>query len=296
MVHRVDGELGCWTAVEWRPAHLRGAVERLWHFRGRTAHPRERVLPSGLLQLIVQLDERYGAVRGADAGMALTPGTGASVTGGTGVERYPALVLSGQQLHASVIEAPARVSTVLGIDLTPEGACRLLRRPLHDLTGLDVDVRDLIGREADALADRCDAASRDARACLAAAGAWLEKRLRAAPALDPAIAWIAHRIRLRRGDVSIAALRDAAGLSAGQLAAGFRSQVGVTAKAYARLRRFHHAATRLRAGASPAEAALDAGYYDQPHLTVEFRQLSGLTPAAFAASLGYQMGLNVPED
>ncbi len=51
VTHRVDGELGCWTAVEWRPVHLRGVVERLWHFTGRTAHPRERVLPTGLLQL-----------------------------------------------------------------------------------------------------------------------------------------------------------------------------------------------------------------------------------------------------
>ena len=51
VTHRVDGELGCWTAVEWRPPHLRDAVDRLWHFTGRTAHPRERVLPTGLLQL-----------------------------------------------------------------------------------------------------------------------------------------------------------------------------------------------------------------------------------------------------
>ena len=41
--------------------------------------------------------------------------------------------------------------------------------------------------------------------------------------------------------------------------------------------------------------ALDAGYYDQPHLTAEFRELSGLTPAAFAASLGYETGVNLPE-
>ena len=57
LTHRVDGELGCWTAVEWRPVPLRDAVERFWHFTGRTAHPRERVLPTGLLQLVVHLDD-----------------------------------------------------------------------------------------------------------------------------------------------------------------------------------------------------------------------------------------------
>ncbi len=69
----------------------------------------------------------------------------------------------------------------------------------------------------------------------------------------------------------------------------------MTAKTYARIHRFHHAAARLRAGRSPIDVALDAGYYDQPHLTAEFRELSGLTPAAFAASLGYETGVNVPE-
>jgi methylphosphotriester-DNA--protein-cysteine methyltransferase len=277
VTHRVDGSLGDWVAVEWRPVQLRGVVQRLWHFAGRTAHPRERVLPSGLLQLVVHLGEPYGVVR-AD-----------------GIARCPPLVMSGQQTQPFVIQAPASACTVVGIEFTPEGAYRLLRRPLHELAGLDVDLNDVCGRDAAALADRCDAVAADPRACLAAAAAWIEARLAAADALDPAIAWIAGRIRRDRGNVTIGALRDAAGLTAGRLAAGFRAQVGVTAKTYARIQRFHHAAARLRAGRSPIDVALDAGYYDQPHLTVEFRELSGLTPAAFAASLGYDTGVNVPE-
>src|SRR6187455_623407 len=188
LTHRVDGELGCWTAVEWRPVHLRDAVERFWHFTGRTAHPRERVLPTGLLQLVVHLDARYGVVREG------------------GVERCPALVLSGQQTRPVVIEAPSCPSTVLGIELTPAGAWRLLRRPLHELGGQDVDLCDLVGAEAARLADRCHATASDARACLSAAAAWIETRLGRAPAVDPPIAWIADRIRRRRGNVVIGAL------------------------------------------------------------------------------------------
>jgi methylphosphotriester-DNA--protein-cysteine methyltransferase len=278
VTHRVDGELGCWTAVEWRPAHLREAIARVWYFTGRTAHPRERVLPTGLLQLVVHLDARYGVVRGG------------------GVERCPALVMSGQQTRPFVIEAPAGASTVLGIEFTPEGAWRLLRRPLHELAGQDVDLGELVGAEAARLADGCHAAAGDARACLSAAAAWVEGRLGLAPAVDPAIAWIAGRIRRARGDVAIGALRDAAGLSAVRLAAGFRAQIGVTAKTYARVHRFHHAAARLRAGGSPLAVALEAGYYDQPHLNADFRELSGLTPAAFAATPRYETGVNVPED
>jgi methylphosphotriester-DNA--protein-cysteine methyltransferase len=257
-------------------------VERLWHFTGRTAHPRERVLPTGLLQLVVHLDEAYGVVRE------------------DGLARCPPLVMSGQQTRPFVIQAPETACTVLGIEFTPEGAYRLLRRPLHELAGQDVELGDLVGRDAAGLADRCAAAAHDARACLGAAAAWIEARLRAADsrdsaALDPAVAWVASRIRRERGNVAIGALRDRTGLSAARLAAGFRAQVGVTAKAYARIQRFRHAAVRLRAGGSPVDVALEAGYYDQPHLTAEFRELSGLTPAAFASTPSYETGVNVPE-
>jgi methylphosphotriester-DNA--protein-cysteine methyltransferase len=277
LTHRVDGELGCWTAVEWRPAHLRGTVDRFWHFTGRTRHPRERVLPSGLLQLVVHLGDRYRMVREG------------------GVELYPAVVMSGQQTRPFVIEAPDAASAVLGVEFTPEGAWRLLRRPLHDLAGHDVDLGDLVGAEAARLADCCDASAGDARACLSAAAAWIEARLGPAPAGDPAIAWVAERIRRRQGNVAIGALREAAGVSAARLAAGFREQVGVTAKTYARIQRFHHAAARLRDGVSPIEVAVEAGYYDQPHLNAEFREMSGLTPASFAATPRYETGVNVPE-
>jgi AraC-like DNA-binding protein len=276
VTHRVDGELGCWTAIEWRPAHLRDVVSRLWHFTGRTAHPRERVLPTGLLQLVVHLDRRYAMVRDGR------------------VDHYPSLVMSGQQTQPFIIQAPDGPSTVVGLEFTPEGAYRLLRRPLHELAGHDVALADLVGPDADRLAERCDQAG-DPRACLAAAAAWVEARLVGAPALDPSIAWIAGRIRDRRGNVSIGVLREGAGLSAARLAAGFRAQIGVTAKTYARLQRFHHAAARLRAGGTPIDVAIEAGYYDQPHLTAEFRELSGLTPAAFASTLGYETGVNVPE-
>ncbi len=278
VTHRVHGDLGRWTAVEWRPGHLRGVVERLWHFTGRTAHARERVLPTGRLHLIVHLDGRYGVVRD-DV-----------------VEPCVALVLSGQQTGPCIIQAPDGPSAVLGIEFTPQGAYRLLHRPLHDLAGYDVDLADLVGVDATPLGAGCASVAHDARACLAVAAAWIEARLPAAPPVDPAIAWVAGCIRHRRGNVTIGALRDRAGLSAGRLAAGFRAQIGVTAKVYARIERFHHAAERLRAGASPLDVALAAGYYDQPHLNAEFRDLSGLTPAAFAASLGYETGVNVPEN
>ena len=276
--HRVAGPLGEWTSVHWAPPGLAGLVERLWHFTGRTAHPRERVLPSGGFELVVQLRGGYGLVGDDGAVTRCTP-----------------LGVSGLQTRPFVVQAPDDVSTVLGVNLTPAGAWRVFGLPLSELSALDIALEDLVGPDADRLADRCHAALTPEDA-LRAAATWLTARAMTGPEVEPAVAWVAGRIRKRRGAVAIAALREATGLSTTRLATLFRAQVGATPKVYARLHRFQHAVARLRdGGSSIGDVALAAGYYDQPHLNAEFRELSGLTPAAFAASLRYEVGVNVPE-
>jgi AraC-like DNA-binding protein len=97
--------------------------------------------------------------------------------------------------------------------------------------------------------------------------------------------------------VAIAGLRDAAGFTATRLATAFREQIGTTPKVYARLHRFQHAIERIRAGGGRlADIALDTGYYDQAHFADEFRELSGLTPKGYAATVDYGLGVNVPEE
>ncbi|NUP51976.1 MAG: AraC family transcriptional regulator [Catenulispora sp.] len=62
----------------------------------------------------------------------------------------------------------------------------------------------------------------------------------------------------------------------------FTSQVGLSPKRFARIERVR----RVLAGAETgdwARLASDAGYYDQSHMTADFRALVGASPAAFAA-------------
>jgi AraC-like DNA-binding protein len=278
VTHRMRGAFGEWTVVTWTPPRLRGLVDLMWHFDGRTTHPRERVLPGATFELIVHLRGRYGMVRG------------------DGVQRCAEASISGMQTQPFVIQAPDAESTVVGIQFTPAGAWRVFGRPLHELTLLDVDLEDVVGRDASRLMDACGDIATPER-CLRAIGAWIARRVASRQDLDPATAWVADRIRERRGNVSIAGLRDAAGFTATRLATAFREQIGTTPKVYARLHRFQHAIERIRAGGGRlADVALDAGYYDQAHFAGEFRELSGLTPKAYAATVDYGLGVNVPED
>src|SRR5262249_42562082 len=157
----------------------------------------------------------------------------------------------------------------------------LLARPMREISELVVDLEDLVGRAASELVERCyDAASIEER--LRHAADWVAERVTKARGIDPAIARAAGRIEKTGGAVSIAELREQMGLSKTRLAEAFREQIGLTPKLYARVVRFRRATAMLQKGTDPLiEVALAAGYYDQPHMNAEFRELSGLAPRNF---------------
>ncbi len=253
------------TFAEWRPVQLEGLVDLIWYYQGPTVNTLKRILPTGRLELVVNLGEPYRLVSGA------------------GTERLASCWISGLQAGPMVIAQPAR-QHVLGVRLKPAGAQALLpQTPLRVVSGLQVELADLVGRAAEELVERlAEATTAEQRLCRAAA--WVERRLAGAPTLDPAIAWTAARLERSRGAVSIGALRERTGLSKARLVLTFREQIGVAPKLYARTLRFGRTAELLQGGSgSLVDVALTAGYYDQPHMNAEFRELSGLTPREFLA-------------
>ena len=82
--------------------------------------------------------------------------------------------------------------------------------------------------------------------------------------------------------IRIAELRDLVGVSTKRLIALFRTEVGLSPKAYARIRRFQAALRLLSAGRPGARVAADVGYFDQAHFVREFRSFTGITPTQYA--------------
>jgi AraC-like DNA-binding protein len=274
----VDGPLGRWTHSECRAPHLAKYLEFIWLFDGTLTFRRERTFPNGLLEIIVHLDEtRYGDV-GAD-----------------GVRICPRTCLAGMQVAPLVVEAPPSRAAVLGIRLTPAGAYVLIGQAMADVTGYTVDLADLCGASAAELTERCQGAV-GAEARLRAAVRWLESRLATAAQMQPAVWWTVSQIRRHAGGVSIGDLRDATGMSRTRFVEAFRMQVGLTPKHYARIIRFRTLLDRLATRPMPlVEAAHDAGYYDQPHMNAEFKELSGFTPSEFLAAHRYPNTVSVAE-
>ncbi len=275
-IEQHDSPLGRWRLARWQPAHLAGVVEALWYFEGRLTVLRERHFPDGRLPLVVHLGPVYHQVTG------------------DGLERFSPACLSGLALVSDVIEAPAEPSAVLGMHLLPAGAFRILGRPLHDLTGITVDLRDVVGGDADELLDRCGAAPTP-EARLRAAAAWMEERLARHDRSDSAVTWMAGEIERRSGAVSITRLRERTGWSKSRLATVFREQMGVSPKTFARIVRFRKVLERVSHGDPLADVALAAGYFDQPHFNAEFRAFSGFTPTEYRERSRFPESLNLPE-
>lgn len=79
-------------------------------------------------------------------------------------------------------------------------------------------------------------------------------------------------------DVSLDTLCEISGYSAGHLIRAFRQYFGLTPHAYLVNRRVQFGRRELANGTSIAEAALNAGFADQPHFQRTFKRLMAATP------------------
>ena len=82
------------------------------------------------------------------------------------------------------------------------------------------------------------------------------------------------------GCVPVTSIADEMGLSRRHLGQLVRAELGLAPKTAARILRFGRARGYLRTGltSSLAETAVMCGYFDQAHLTNDWKQLAGCTP------------------
>ncbi|GIH99590.1 AraC family transcriptional regulator [Planobispora takensis] len=84
---------------------------------------------------------------------------------------------------------------------------------------------------------------------------------------------------------SIEELEKVAGLDRWALARQFRAAFGTSPTRFRTMRQLDRVRRLLIGGTPPLEAALEAGFADQSHMTRMFKRTYGLTPAAWAAGL-----------
>jgi AraC-like DNA-binding protein len=85
--------------------------------------------------------------------------------------------------------------------------------------------------------------------------------------------------------VSLAELAALSGVSRFQLLRGFTHEVGITPHAYLIQRRVRLARQLLASSQTPVQAALQAGFADQSHMTRAFVRQLGITPSRYRAAI-----------
>ena len=85
--------------------------------------------------------------------------------------------------------------------------------------------------------------------------------------------------------MSLADMAALSGVSRFQLLRGFSREVGITPHAYIIQRRVILAQRFLADGESPAQAAIQAGFSDQSHMTRAFVRQVGVTPGCYRAAV-----------
>ena len=255
------------ASVTHRPPcrELSGFVTQLWSFEGRFTHSMERVLPTGLMQLLINLDEdelrSYGG------------------TGFREVRRVRGIAVQGPATQAYGIDT-AEQRCIVGVCLRPAAVSLLPGVSAAELLEACVDLDDLWGRtEARALRETLlECASPHSR--LAVVERALLRRARAFEP-DRIVQRVAEALN---GSASVTEVLDGVGVSRRRFVERFRHAVGMTPKRFARVRRFHRVLECTHGDIERidwAAVAADCGYFDQAHLINEFRGFAGLTPARY---------------
>jgi AraC-like DNA-binding protein len=245
-------------------------VAMLWSYEGyHQPHDKERLLPDGSMELVINLDE--------DLVRVYDPRDTAKF------HTLRGSIVVGAHSEFFVIDT-AQQHSVAGVHFKPGGAFPFLDLPAGELRNTLVSLEDLWGPRAGQLRERLlAAATPEARLRI------LERALlaQAAGRLDrhPAVAFALREFHGLPHTRAIADVTGRIGLSAKRFIQVFSGEVGLTPKLFCRIRRFQRALRRIDAG-RPVEwtaVALDCGYFDQAHFIHDFRAFSGINPSTYVA-------------
>lgn len=249
------------------PPPLSRFVEMFWIHEGTATHARERVLPTGTLELVVSLDDDALRVYAGDDGK--------------GAAEDAALVC-GAHARYFVIDMGVPLRTA-GVHFRAGGTLPFFGVPADALSDAHVSLDALWGAGAGAELHERLVAAPDHGARFRLLEQVLLARLRDPAAGHLAVRYGVRELRAPGGPGSIRELTERIGISHRRFVQLFREQVGLTPKLFWRIHRFQEV---LRASARAdevdwSEVALRCGFYDQAHFIHDFRDFSGLTPSAY---------------
>lgn len=257
--------LGHWRVSLWQPdPRLRELVAAIWFGEGQVHYARDRILPSGQSQLLINLGPPQYRIEA-----------------GPPERRVPFRDIWYSGLHGTPIDTEApHGNALLAVAFHSAGAWPWLGDAQSGFSERVIALADALGDGVLALRERLldepDLATR-----FTLVEDWLIARLSPHRVAHPAVRWAVAQIEASAGQATVATLARETGYTRKHLTHLFLREVGLSPKALARVHRFR-AALGLLGDVEQvpwAEIAAQCGYYDQSHLTRDFRTFCGYTPA-----------------
>ena len=228
--------------------------------------PRERILPDGCVELVFHFQVPFWN-RFGDRETTLQPRS----------------FVVGQMRRFLEIEPAGQVGFV-AVRFFARGAYLFFDRPLSEAAADVVDLEHLWRRGAREWSERI-ATANEIRGSVGLVQKALVARLRENRPRDIAVERAVQMVDDVSGELNVADLAAALGLSSRQLRRRFQNTVGLSPKEFARVSRFLRAVRFLSESEhrTLTETAVTCGYFDHAHFNHEFREFAGMTPSEFFA-------------
>lgn len=267
----------------YKPAlPLSNFIDFIWYYEDDdTPHGKERILPDGRMQLLIDLREDRVRVCHGDQPLRF--------------ERLSGIFLSGVYSESFVIDTACQ-ARMMGVSFQKGGTFPFFMPPANELANLHVPLDALWRNVADELRERLLAEPSIPGRFRLIEDYLLVQSIR--PLVPhPAVAFALHEFQKSPGRM-IADVIDQTGFSNRRFIQLFSAEVGLTPKVFCRILRFREALQRLYQGdrIELTDLALSCGYYDQAHFSNEFKSFSGFSPAAYLNYRGpYMNHIPLPE-
>jgi AraC-like DNA-binding protein len=249
-------------------APLNRCIRSLWYARApNVTHSRERVLPTGRVQIILNLARDL---------FLDCPG------GSKTVEQSPSLIVGARSVY-EIIDT-SDMADLIGIVFEPGGFPPFVRDNAHLFSNRSIALESVWGASARGLRDSLrELPTPQAR--LRGLEQFLMLKFTGQMTRHPVVDFALARFRRAAGIATVREVAQTTGWSERRFSQIFREQVGFSPKVWARIVRFQRAVQQLHAGADLpwADLALECGFYDQSHFANEFRAFSGIDATTYSA-------------
>lgn len=243
---------------------LAACVAQLIYYQTQLPDVRELVLPTGRTTLIVNLAENETRWYDGD-GFATTHARGGTVL-------------------VNAFSGPLGVDTAeqcagVYVAFRPGGAYPFFPPPASALDEPAVELDALWAHDGAVLRERLLEAPTPEAALSMVEASLLARLVRS---LEPDRV-VARAVALLDQGLSVVEVADRVGSTDRTLRRRFTEQIGLTPKAFGRVRRLHRLLASLPVDGEVdwARAAAEYGFFDQAHLINDFRGLTGMTPSAY---------------